>query len=416
MNRESMRKFVCRFAYGIRYNPDTFRKIDWNDMVYKFEHEPSGESIRLVNENKVNFIRQEYVLLQDTMESLKEMMLNLETKHEKWLVERDEVFRYRDARSIEGRPMMEGPEGIPVEDWLGYFYNNMMEYKAYMEKQLGIAVKGDIGEENIAKALEKSEYAEYVVHNVVLDVADEGGNTNEIDTFVVLPYGVAVLEVKNYCRKGQTLVITDAPKWDVYEKKRKIGQKGNPAYQNIRHTRATLLTLRKLLGRDIPIFPLIVIGNNQVELERHSRLAVKNIDDFIQYLNGLRSNEYLSDEERLQIKKFLEKEDIGANAFTVISHRKQINHIKAILKEIFMAASFNQDGKMLYYRMQDMISYGLIGLIAVVVIGGAFILHNLDSFMVLLLGVCLGIVMIAGAIYIGKKIMDIFKGITAGDR
>lgn len=416
MNRESMRKFVCRFAYGIRYNPDTFRKIDWNDMVYKFEHEPSGESIRLVNENKVNFIRQEYVLLQDTMESLKEMMLNLETKHEKWLVERDEVFRYRDARSIEGRPMMEGPEGIPVEDWLGYFYNNMMEYKAYMEKQLGIAVKGDIGEENIVKALEKSEYAEYVVHNVVLDVADEGGNTNEIDTFVVLPYGVAVLEVKNYCRKGQTLVITDAPKWDVYEKKRKIGQKGNPAYQNIRHTRATLLTLRKLLGRDIPIFPLIVIGNNQVELERHSRLAVKNIDDFIQYLNGLRSNEYLSDEERLQIKKFLEKEDIGANAFTVISHRKQINHIKAILKEIFMAASFNQDGKMLYYRMQDMISYGLIGLIAVVVIGGAFILHNLDSFMVLLLGVCLGIVMIAGAIYIGKKIMDIFKGITAGDR
>lgn len=416
MNRESMRKFVCRFAYGIRYNPDTFRKIDWNDMVYKFEHEPSGESIRLVNENKVNFIRQEYVLLQDTMESLKEMMLNLETKHEKWLVEGDEVFRYRDARSIEGRPMMEGPEGIPVEDWLGYFYNNMMEYKAYMEKQLGIAVKGDIGEENIAKALEKSEYAEYVVHNVVLDVADEGGNTNEIDTFVVLPYGVAVLEVKNYCRKGQTLVITDAPKWDVYEKKRKIGQKGNPAYQNIRHTRATLLTLRKLLGRDIPIFPLIVIGNNQVELERHSRLAVKNIDDFIQYLNGLRSNEYLSDEERLQIKKFLEKEDIGANAFTVISHRKQINHIKAILKEIFMAASFNQDGKMLYYRMQDMISYGLIGLIAVVVIGGAFILHNLDSFMVLLLGVCLGIVMIAGAIYIGKKIMDIFKGITAGDR
>lgn len=416
MNRKSMRKFVCRFAYGIRYNPDTFRKIDWNDMVYKFEHEPSGESIRLVNENKVNFIRQEYVLLQDTMESLKEMMLNLETKHEKWLVERDEVFRYRDARSIEERPMMEGPEGIPVEDWLGYFYNNMMEYKAYMEKQLGIAVKGDIGEENIAKALEKSEYAEYVVHNVVLDVADEGGNTNEIDTFVVLPYGVAVLEVKNYCRKGQTLVITDAPKWDVYEKKRKIGQKGNPAYQNIRHTRATLLTLRKLLGRDIPIFPLIVIGNNQVELERHSRLAVKNIDDFIQYLNGLRSHEYLSDEERLQIKKFLEKEDIGANAFTVISHRKQINHIKAILKEIFMAASFNQDGKMLYYRMQDMISYGLIGLIAVVVIGGAFILHNLDSFMVLLLGVCLGIVMIAGAIYIGKKIMDIFKGITAGDR
>lgn len=235
-----------------RYDPDTFIKTDWKEMVYRFEHEPDGISIRLVNESRVNFIRQELALLEETMGLLKEMMLPLETKHEKWMVYHDEVFRYRDAGSIEGKPMMEGPEGRPVEDWFGYFYNSLMEYKTYMEKEIGIAAKGDIGEENVARILEKSRYAEFTVHNVVLDVADEGGNTNEIDTFVILPYGVAVLEVKNYGGAGQRLVITDEDKWDLCGKRR-TKQVKNPAYQNSRHARATLLTLRRLLGRDIPI-------------------------------------------------------------------------------------------------------------------------------------------------------------------
>ncbi len=416
MDKEAMRKMVCRFAYGIQYNPDTFRKTDWNEMVYRFEHEPGGESIRLANENKVNFVRQEYVLLEEAIGNLKEMMLQLETKHEKWLVNNDEVFRYRDYKSIEGKPMMEGPEGNPIEDWLGYFYNSMMEYKAYMEKELGIAVKGDIGEENVANILAESEYAEYTIHNVVLDVADEGGNTNEIDAFVILPCGVAVLEVKNYCKEGQTLVITDDSEWDVYDKKRKIGKKKNPAYQNSRHTRATMLTLRKLLGKDIPIFPVIVIGNNAVRLEKHSNLVVKNIDELVPYLNSLTGIEHLSDEERIKIKRFLEKEDIGANAFAVVSYREQINHIKAIVKEVFLAASFNQDGKKLYYKVQDIVSYVLIGMIAVVVIGGALVFHNLDSFIVFLLGMCLLIAAVAGVIHIGEKVMAAFKDIVAGDR
>lgn len=415
MNRESMRKLVCRYVHGKKYDPDTFIKTDWNEMVYRFEHEPDGISIRLVNESRVNFIRQELALLEETMGLLKEMMLPLETKHEKWLVYHDEVFRYRDAGSIEGKPMMEGPEGRPVEDWFGYFYNSLMEYKAYMEKELGIAAKGDIGEENVARILEKSRYAEFTVHNVVLDVADEGGNTNEIDTFVILPCGVAVLEVKNYGSAGQRLVITDEDKWDLYGKKR-TKQVKNPAYQNSRHARATLLTLRKLLGRDIPIFPLIVIGNNQVKLEKHSRLAVKNTDDFVAYLDSLQSNEKLSDEERMRIKKFLESEDIGANAFAVISYREQINHIKAIVKEVFPSACINQEGKVLYYRMRDMVSYGLIGIIAAVLIGGAFVFHNLDSFMVLLLGMCLLIAAVTRAIHIGGKVITIFKEIASGGR
>lgn len=409
MNREFMRKLVCKYVYKSKYNPNTFRKIDWNEMLYKYEHEPGGKKIKLLNENKVNFVRQEFVLLEETMEIIKELMLQLETKHEKWMVEGNTVFRYRDSMSIEGKHMLEGPENGSVEEWLGHFYNCLMKYKAYMEKELGIAVKGDTGEENVAQILEQSGYAEYTVHNVILDVADEGGSTNEIDTFVILPYGVAVLEVKNYGGKGQRLVITDDNKWNLYGPGRRIKQEKNPAYQNSRHVRATIITLRKLLGRDIPVFPLIVIGNNKVQLQRQSSLAVKNIDEMVHYLSGLTGNEYLQNEERIKIRKFLESEDIGANAFSVVSYREQINHIKSIVKEVFPEVCFNQEGKVLYYKIQDMVSYGLIVMIAAVLIGGAFVLHNLDSFIVLLLGMCLGIVAIAWVIHAGKKIMTMIK-------
>lgn len=416
MDKEAMRKFVCRAAYKTVYNPDTFKELDWEQIVYEYEHEPGAKNIRLVNESKVNFIRQEYALLQDAMKLLYELMLGLETKHEKWLVDHNGVFRYRDYKSIEGKAMMEGVAGRPIEDWLGYFYNSMVDYKSYMEKQLGIAMKGGVGEENVAHILEKSPYAQYVVHNVVLDVADEGGKSNEIDTFVILPCGVAVLEVKNYCRRGQTLVITDEPEWDVYEKGKKAGQQKNPSYQNSRHTRAAVLTLRKLLGRDIPVFPLIVIGNNEVTLEKHSSLAVRNIDDFVLYLDSLKSKEHLSDEERIRIRKFLEQEDIGSNAFAVVSYREQINHIKAIVREVAPIAGFNQAGKAAYYKMQDIVSYLLAGLIAVILILGGLVLRDLDSFMVFLIGVCLIITVAAGVIHIGKKITSVLNRLTLGDK
>ena len=416
MNKEAMRKFVCRAVYGIVYNPDTFKALDWEQIVYKYENEPGAKNIRIVNESKINFIRQEYALLQDAIKFLYELMLELETKHEKWLVDHNGVFRYRDYKSIEGKAMMEGVAGRPIEDWFGYFYNSMMDYKPYMEKQLGIAMKGDIGEENVSYILEKSPYAKYVVHNVVLDVADEGGKSNEIDTFVILPCGVAVLEVKNYCRRGQTLVITDEPEWDVYAKGRKVGRQKNPSYQNSRHTRATIQTLRKLLGRDIPVFPLIVIGNNEVRLEKHSHLAVRNIDDFVPYLDSLKSKEHMSDEERIRIRNFLEQEDIGSNAFAVVSYREQINHIKAIVKEVTPIAGFNQAGKVAYYKMQDTVSYVLVGLTAVILILGGLVFHDLDSFMVFLIGVCLIIAAVAGVIHIGKKIELVLNRLTLGDK
>ena len=45
MNKELMRKLVCKYVYKSKYNPDNFRKIDWNEMLYKYEHEPGGKRL-----------------------------------------------------------------------------------------------------------------------------------------------------------------------------------------------------------------------------------------------------------------------------------------------------------------------------------------------------------------------------------
>ena len=52
--------------------------------------------------------------------------------------------------------------------------------------------------------------------------------------------------------------------------------------------------------------------------------------------------------------------------------RHNCNHIKTIVKEVFPSVCFNQEGKVFYYRMRDRLSFVLIGMIVVVLIGGAF--------------------------------------------
>ena len=41
--------------------------------------------------------------------------------------------------------MMEGPENVAIEEWFGYFYNSLLEYKAYMEKELGRQLREILG-------------------------------------------------------------------------------------------------------------------------------------------------------------------------------------------------------------------------------------------------------------------------------
>lgn len=335
MNKEALRKLVCKKIYKSNYNPNNVMKIDWNKLQHNFEHEPENKLKYLKNESRATFYKQELILIDNKIQFLLQTLELLQSKHEKWYFENNILYRYRDSISIEGKNILEGPDNVSIEDWGAYIYNTLIEYKEKIESQIGITTKGDVGEQNIADALEKSKYASYVVHNVVLDVSDSEGKTNEIDTYVITPKGIFILEVKNYGKKGTTLKITDTDKWKLIDNKtgRVIKYEKNPESQNKRHTRATHIKVQELFGKEVPLFPLIVIGNNKVKLDNRSNIVVKNVDDFISYIENMEGKNILSSDEMFELKRIFEKADIGSNAFSVISYREWVYHMMGILKK-----------------------------------------------------------------------------------
>ncbi len=388
MNKEKLKKLVCKYVYQKEYKKEAEVPVDWESLKEKYLQDPGPEIQMLKNESRVRFCEQELVLVENQLNLLTETLEQLQTEYEKWYVENEVLYRHRDKRSIEGTNLLAGPDGDCIEAWVQYFYNSLCEYKQKLQISAGIAAKGDIGEENVAKALENSSLSRYVLHNIVLDVADDQGKTNEIDTYVITKYGIGVLEVKNYGKYGTTLNITDTELWDLVDKKtgRVIKQEKNPMSQNRRHARATEIVVRQMFGKEVPVFPLIVIGNNKVGLNYQSNLTVKNVDTFLPYLEKMKSNTVLSTEEMFDLYRMFEQADIGSNSFQIVSYRKQIYYMMEIFNTILPWLAYNQDAKNFYYKTRKMLAWGGGITYAVLLALIALLSGSVDNFLLGLLG------------------------------
>lgn len=98
---------------------------------------------------------------------------------------------------------------------------------------------GRMAERKLAKLLARhlsTEYSHY--HNIVLKTAQ--GDLTEIDHLVVSPFGIFVIEVKNY--QGWIFGTEHQEKWIVQHYRRKH-QFQNPLRQNFKHTEAVAYVL-----------------------------------------------------------------------------------------------------------------------------------------------------------------------------
>ncbi len=390
MRKETLRKLVAKWVYKMDYDPKNTPKVDWEQLNYDYEHEPGIISKYLKNEGRANFYRQELVLVENQLSQLANSLDELETKHEKWFYEDDVLYRYRSRSSIERTKLLDGPEGKSIEEWASYFYNELVKYREEIEVYLGVTVKGDIGEQNVADCLERSKYKDGVVHNVVLDVSDEGGKTNEIDTYVITTKGIFVLEVKNYGKAGRTLVITDDDKWDLLDSKtgRAVKQEKNPAYQNTRHTNATLVKLREWLGKEVPVFPLVVIGNNAVKLERRSSMEISQVHNLVSYIDSVKGKDVFTQEEIADLKRRFEQADIGSNEFLAKSYREQVYHMMNIMERIYPYLGLNQVTKEFFYRLLQIHSYVFIGLLVAILLITGIVTLRIDYVLTVLVLMC----------------------------
>lgn len=320
------------------------------DWIQRYQNLPVKEEVPLHNEDRASTLMGEIAQLDETLRWFETVMPELDSTHERYMCDQDGTcYRQRDNRSVENTEMMFGPHSPCLEDWMAELHNNLLDCRNELCVDLSITKKGDTGEDNVFREL----YSRYpTLSNIVLDVADEDGATNETDFYAILPHGVAVIEVKNYGKSGQCICINEdkAQPWKLCTLQGyHLGDKKNPFYQNERHIKATRKVLKGLLDKEIPLFSVVVLGNNQVKIMNDTDLIVTNPQGLCSRLEGLVSDVKLTEQEQGIIMRHLQSLDIGSRAFTYHSYRKRTEHIYQLVKEIFPVLVTNKEIRMHYY-------------------------------------------------------------------
>lgn len=114
-------------------------------------------------------------------------------------------------------------------------------------------IKGFIGEYMVSTKLSFLSGEYHVFDDVYLN---NNGHTTQIDHVIISPYGIFVIETKNYT--GMILGTTDAEYWTkvMYKNKYKF-------YNPIKQNRGHIISLKRLLNLpDKYFFPIVVFHNN----------------------------------------------------------------------------------------------------------------------------------------------------------
>lgn len=378
-----------------------------NAWIHRFQNLPEGESISVRNENRASVLNSEIAQIDETLRWVETAMLELDSEHEHYLCDREGAcYRYRDNRSIENTDMMFGPSDPCLEDWMAVLRNDLIDSRNELSVDLSKTEKGNIGEENVFREL----YLHFpTLSNIVLDVADEGGATNETDFYAILPHGVAVIEVKNYGKYGQQIWVKDAPQWEITTMQgQHLSDKTNPFLQNLRHVKATKKVLNGLLDKEIPLFSVVVLGNNKVRIMNETDFVVTNPQGLCSALADFTSDVTLSEQEQGTIKRHLQALDIGSRSFQCQSYRKRNEHIYQLAREIFPALCDNKVIRTHYYterkRKNDRLAVALIGVLLLCLI----IFRSISDIIAGLTCVCMIISAIA---LLSQKLKRFFPGL-----
>lgn len=175
--------------------------------------------------------------------------------------------------------------------------------------------RGREGEKRVRKALRhQGLFAPYhkVLNGIIL--IDRKGDSHEIDHIDIRRSGIFCIETKTIA--GRIEGRPDDPVWHSYLPER-VHEHRNPIMQNEVHVR----TLREVLGKDFPIYGVVVFTDDNAGTIAHP--GVINLSDLRDYLRKHGTRNVLSRKDVRTIRRTLK-------SCRTISHRK---HVKAIAKK-----------------------------------------------------------------------------------
>lgn len=172
---------------------------------------------------------------------------------------------------------------------------------------------GKLGEMEVIKVLGQTiEGRQYILNNYMIE---ENGKSSQIDHIVINPYGVFVIETKNY--SGMIYGYEDQQEWTQVLSSGKVK---NRFYNPIKQNKTHVARLKKILPSDTIINSLVVMVQNNTE-----NIQIDNVIKLTELKERInaRREEVLSVEEMQMINNTL----IKAHSLVKISDEDHINEI-----------------------------------------------------------------------------------------
>ena len=176
-------------------------------------------------------------------------------------------------------------------------------------------LRGYLGEIKASNVLNKLPKKDYKVINDLMLFSDN--KTHQIDHLVVSPYGIFVIEMKNY--QGKVVGNTFKDNWKQY-----IGSKTNSFYSPVKQNYGHLRCVSDVLDISMNDLIPVIVFSNETEIQTECEYAI-NLKDLIKY-----------------IRTFKEKKDIDVDAvynklvelnITDSRRSKHVSSIKSNLKK-----------------------------------------------------------------------------------
>lgn len=149
---------------------------------------------------------------------------------------------------------------MPYIQFKGYLYFLILILLAIFIKFIYPVCKGWFGEKTVAGILSTLPQEYQIIHNVML--RQQSGRTTQIDHVVVSPYGIFVIETKNY--RGYITGSEWGEKW-TENKKFSIP---NPIKQNYGHVKALAELLDLAEERFVPLVVFTTNADVKVQSEK----------------------------------------------------------------------------------------------------------------------------------------------------
>lgn len=179
------------------------------------------------------------------------------------------------------------------------------------------SIKGKLGERYVRQCFERHFTLPYILIND-MTLKDEFGNTTQIDHIVLSPFGIFVIETKNY--KGWIFGNAKQKQWTqtIYQRKHKFQ---NPIHQNYKHIKTLQHIFQDLVPQQAFYNMVLFVGD--AEFKTQLPEGVFNDQQWIAYIKSFQQA-LLSTDQIAMIQQRLEMVSLEKSWKTNREHVTQL--------------------------------------------------------------------------------------------